>query len=300
MPSLYPAGPRDQAYIVRIDDDQSATVVFGDGENGARPGTGVENVTARYRTGIGLAGLVPAASLTLLQTRPPGVRGVTNPVAASGAADPESLADARVNAPLTVLAFGRIVSLRDYEDFVAAFAGIGKAQAVDLREGERSLVHVTIAGFDGAQVPGASDLYRALVDEVAASSDPIRRFRIDSYQRVFFHVAASIRIDAQYRPDAVIGAVRDALGAAFSFARRGFGQPVSAAEVVTTIQGVAGVEAVDLDALFRVDDAANPPAPTLATILPAEQARRVGGDLLPAQLLLVNPFGIVVVDARQP
>jgi hypothetical protein len=294
--SLYPAGPRDQAYLVRIDDDQSATVVFGDGERGARPGTGTENLTAQYRSGIGLAGQVPANSLTLLQTRPPGVRGVTNPVAASGAADPESLADARVNAPLTVLAMGRIVSLRDYEDFTAGYAGIGKAQAVEIREGERSFVHITIAGADGKPVSSSSELYLALVDEVGASSDPIRSFRVDSFQLVYFHVAATIRVDRRHRPEAVIDAVKATLRATFSFTRRAFGEPVTAAEVVTTIQAVAGVEAVDLDGLFRVDDAADPPSATLASIVPAERARLIDGAVLPAQLLVINPFGIVVTE----
>ncbi len=296
-PSLYPAGPRDRAYLVRIDDDQAATVVFGDGEHGTRPGTGTENITAVYRSGIGLAGQVPADSLTLLQTRPPGVRGVTNPVAASGAADPETLADARVNAPLTVLAMGRIVSLRDYEDFTAAFAGIGKAQAIEIREGEHAFVHITIAGSDGKPVSPSSELYLALVDEVTASSDPIRRFRIDSFQLVYFHLAATIRIDPRRRPQAVIDAVKATLRTTFSFALRAFGEPVTAAEVVTAIQNVEGVEAVDLDALFRVDDAADPPPATLSSMVPAERAQRVGADVLPAQLLVINPFGLVITEA---
>ena len=40
--------------------------------------TGAENVAAVYRSGVGLAGMVPADALSLLQTRPLGVRGVTN------------------------------------------------------------------------------------------------------------------------------------------------------------------------------------------------------------------------------
>jgi predicted phage baseplate assembly protein len=296
--SLYPAGPRDQAYVVRIDDDQVATVVFGDGERGSRPGTGSENITATYRSGIGVAGQVPADSLTLLQTRPPGVRSVTNPVAASGAADPETLADARLNAPLTVLAMGRIVSLRDYEDFAAGFAGIGKAQAVEIREGERSLVHVTVAGSDGGPVSPSSELILALIDEVEAASDPTRRVQIDSFQLVYFHVSATIRVDPRHRAEAVIDAVRATLRATFSFARRAFGTPVTAAEVVTAIQAVAGVEAVDLDSLFRVDDAADPPPATLSTIISAERARAVGASVRPAQLLVINPFGIVISEAQ--
>ena len=296
-PSLYATGPHDETYIVRIDDDHVPTVIFGDGTRGTRLPSGAENVTATYRTGIGLAGQVPADSLTLLQTRPPGVRGVTNPVAASGAAEPEALADARSNAPLTVLAMGRIVSLRDYEDFVAGYAGIGKAQAALLVRGETAFVHVTIAAADGTVVSPSSELFLSLQSEVAHASDPIRACLIETFRPIYFHLNATIRIDPRYRSDAVVAAAKDAVRHAFAFDRRAFGQPVTAAEVVTVIQGVAGVIAVDLDDLFRVDNATDPPPPTLATVIASERAGLTASSTLAAQLLLVNPGAVDIRDA---
>ncbi|MCQ6513323.1 hypothetical protein NPN18_26520, partial [Vibrio parahaemolyticus] len=79
-----------------------------------------ENVKVKYRKGIGLGGLVGENKLSQLMTRPLGVKGVTNPLAAEGAQDLERLADARRNAPLAVLTLGRVVSLQDYEDFARA------------------------------------------------------------------------------------------------------------------------------------------------------------------------------------
>ena len=128
-PSLYGLGARDKTYIVRLDDDGSTTITFGDGVSGSRLPSGQENIAATYRSGIGLVGEVPADSLSLLQIRPLGVRSVTNPLSASGAADPEARDQARSNAPVTVLTLERIVSLQDYEDFTRAFAGVGKVQA---------------------------------------------------------------------------------------------------------------------------------------------------------------------------
>ena len=55
-PVLYGLGPRSRSYIVRRSDDGVASVIFGDGEQGARPPTGTENIVATYRTGIGRAG----------------------------------------------------------------------------------------------------------------------------------------------------------------------------------------------------------------------------------------------------
>ena len=80
------------------------------------------NVRAKYRKGIGVEGLVKSGQLSMLLSRPLGVKGVTNPLAAGGAQDPEQLGDARANAPLKVLTLDRVVSLRDYENFARAFA----------------------------------------------------------------------------------------------------------------------------------------------------------------------------------
>src|SRR6185295_6720744 len=115
--------------VTRIADDGTVTVQFGDGITGARVPTGTENVSAKYRVGIGLEGMLAANQLNLLMSRPLGLKEVTNPTPPTGAEDPEKLDQARENAPLTVLTLERIVSLPDFEDFSRAFGGIGKAQA---------------------------------------------------------------------------------------------------------------------------------------------------------------------------
>jgi hypothetical protein len=170
-PSLYGLDTRSQSYIVRIDDDGTTNLVFGDGKNGARLPIGVENVTAVYRSGIGLEGAVGAGSLTLLMTRPLGVRSVTNPLSASGAESPETLSDARQNAPVTVLTLDRIVSLRDFENLARSFAGIGKAQASELKVGQSRMVHITVAAANGSEVDSESK--EDLCDAIDLVRDPI-------------------------------------------------------------------------------------------------------------------------------
>jgi predicted phage baseplate assembly protein len=298
-PALFGLDERSRDYIVRIDNDAKATVVFGDGEQGARPPTGTENVTATYRSGIGLQGLVAAHSLTLLQTRPPGVRDVTNPVAASGAADPENLDSARDNAPLEVLTLDRVVSLRDFEDFARGFAGIGKAQAVAFWLGETHLVHVTAAAADGAVVDPTSALHTSLVQAIGAVADPVQRFRVDPHQPLFFNVTATVLVDPDHQAEVVLDAVRAALSSAFSFERRGFGQPVTAAEVVTAVQQVAGVVAVDLDQLYRVDDPGGHQQQAPQQVVPAAPARPEGDLIRPAELLLISPVGITLAQMEE-
>ena len=274
-PSLYAQPHAAEKYIVRIDDQAGATVIFGDGQSGARLPTGQENVQAMYRFGIGSVGEVGAGALSLLKKRPFGVRSVINPVPASGAADPEKLEQARTNAPLTVLTLDRIVSLQDFEDFAQAFAGIGKAQAANLGGGETLLVHITVADDDGDEVP--PDVLQKLGRAIDHARDPSAEVKIDNYDLLNFDVKGSVQFDSRYASLEVENKIQQALVATFSFEKRAFGQPVTVAELLSVIHQIPGVIAVLLDA----------PA-----VLPALTARRENGEILPAQLLLINETGI--------
>ncbi len=293
--SLYGLGARDEQYIIRLDNDSNPTITFGDGVQGARLPSGTENVVTTYRTGIGLDGLVTAGSLSLLQTRPQGIREVTNPFPATGAASPEKLDNARTNAPLKVRTLERIVSLTDFADFAQAFAGIGKAQAIALFTGERRLVHLTIAAVNGDLVDPSSDLYQNLIAAINRARDPVHPVQIASYKPLYFKLVANVQVDARYLKSLVFSAVEAALKTAFSFPVRAFGQVVTAAEVITIIQQVAGVVAVDLDTLYL------PPATGgLNQVLPATIAHwNVAKQTIePAELLLINPVGITLLEMQ--
>jgi hypothetical protein len=292
-PSLYRLDPAGERYTVRLSDDGYAHVIFGDGRYGARLPTGVQNVSATYRSGTGLAGEVEACALTLLQSRPLGLRGVTNPVAATGGADRETLDDARTSAPLAILTLDRIVSLRDYEDFARAFGGIGKADVVVLWNGNDNLVHITIAAASGDTVEEGAPLRDNLAEAIAAAGDPRIAVQIDTYLPRFFNVTARLLVDERYEAEPVLAAAREALVSRFSFAARQFGQPITAAEVIQVLQGVAGVTAVDLDQLYLVSDPNGPAQTEPEQVLPAAVAHWDGsGGIALAELLLINSAGI--------
>lgn len=293
--NLLGSGPDDQVFVTRTDDDGRTTVQFGDGRTGARPPTGQANVQVTYRKGMGPEGLVGEDQLSLLLTRPQGVRSVTNPVAAEGGAGPESIEDVRRNATLVTGALDRIVSLVDYEDFARAFSGIGEALATWDRDGQGGGVFLTVAGPDGAAVTEGGVLHRNLLTAMLAASVPGVPLVVRTYRPAFFRVAAGLVLDPARDADAVLVAAEAALRAAFAFAARRFGQPVMRSEVIAVLHTVPGVQAVDLDAFGRVDD----PAGGLAEVLPAELPRAgvatVAGAptaarvTLPAEQLLLDP-----------
>jgi photosystem II stability/assembly factor-like uncharacterized protein len=290
-PSLYQRNSQDPIYITRIEDDGLTSVTFGDGESGLRLPSGVENIIATYRSGLGRSGQLQAGQLSQLKTKPLGIKSAINPLPALGAADPETLLEARESAPRTVRTLGRIVSLQDYEDFARAFTGIGKAQAVVLWTGGLQQVHITVAAIAGDPVPLEGALYQSLVSAIDAARDPVQQVQIDSYELLRFNLEARLIIDSRYKVDRVLETVQVALFDRFNFERRNFGQAITAAEVIATIQLITGVIAVDLDAFYRLDRPRS-----LEELLPALEARwdPVTQDIYPAQLLQLNPAGIAL------
>jgi len=241
------AGPDDRIYVLEMADDGSTNVVFGDGQQGARPPTGQANVTAVYRSGIGQAGNVGAESLTSLLDRPLGLKEVKNPLGASGGADRDGAEDIRRNAPLPLLALDRLVSVSDYADFSRAFAGIGKAEAALIGGAGGGFVHVTIAGQNDAPIDDASMLMTSLTEALITLGDPLLPVRVQVRELLVLMLAARVRILPEYEWAAVEPALRTAVGASFGFLRRNPGQDIFLSEVVSVMQGVPGVDFVDVD-----------------------------------------------------
>ena len=295
-PRITALGPHDGAYLVRRADDGTVTLHFGDGEHGRRLPTGQMNLQARYRVGLGRAGNLPAGQISLLLDRALGVKAVQNPVAAQGGADPELLADARRNAPLTVLALDRIVSLQDFEDFAAAFAGVGKAQAVWLWDGQGRLVHLTVIGLNGASIEASSALYRNLLASIDTVRPAHQALRVEAGVLLRFGLSAGLRLLPDHDPAQVLPVVRDALARAFGFEARIWGQSLAGSEVLGVIQGVAGIERVDLDSLrlhtgTQLTTVAGPDGR-----LRARGARWEGNRIEPAQLLLIDPADVALTE----
>ncbi len=295
VPSLLGLGPRDRVYTTRRADDGTVTVQFGDGLTGTRPPTGQNNLRATYRKGIGTGAMVDAGRLTQLMTRPLGVKDVLNPLPAEGAEDPETLDDARGNAPLAVRTLGRVVSLLDYQDFARAFPGIGKAFASWSWDGEARRVVLTVAGADGHAITVGGTTHEALVDSLLASGDPHIGFLVLPHEARFFTLSGTLTVDPDSEPDSVLAKAVAALCSAFSFERRGFAQPVMRSEALAVLHTVPGVVAVDLDLFHRTD---RPPSrePWLDAAPPQPGP---DGTLRGAELLLIDtdPLGLKAVTS---
>jgi hypothetical protein len=180
VPSFFEQPPDARIFITREDEAQKTHVLVGDGVNGARLPSGVNNIVASYRYGGG-KDAPDAGQLTVVVQPYPGLKAVRNPVAVGGGADPDPSAHIRRYAPRSVLTFGRAISADDYETIAAQTPGVTRARSYwvwDAAE-QRALVAVYVGDDSSAAGAARQALARAAdpnrpVDVRLATAVPIR------------------------------------------------------------------------------------------------------------------------------
>jgi predicted phage baseplate assembly protein len=292
--TFYGRGPRERVYVTHIEDDLKVTIEFGDGSTGARLPTGEDNVHATYRKGTGLQGVVQPGQLSVLQKRPLGVKSVTNPLAPTGADDPETIDDARRNASNTIFTLDRIVSGEDYEQFARSYAGVAKAQATTLWANRAWSVYVTIAGpptsdaLEGTKITPDTPLYAKIYSGMRRASDPTVPFTLQTYSLILFRLAARVKVDPDNPPDQVLRAVEQAVVAHFSFDARSFGQGVTLEEITAVMQAVPGVVTLHIDTFYQyLKEAKTNRDERIGAALPYVQANGTVSSV--AELLIAAP-----------
>ncbi len=135
----------DDFYASRTDsphfvlDRGTGGVRFGDGEHGripvANPAHPTDNIVARlYRFGGGIQGNLGAQTITQLQTSVISVKSVTNYSAAMGGTEEETVANAKLRAPLALKSNDRAVTGEDFEYLASQSPGanVRRAKALPL------------------------------------------------------------------------------------------------------------------------------------------------------------------------
>lgn len=278
VPELYGQPGDARVHTARRQPDETLEVQFGDGVTGARPVSGRRNVTATYRVGLGPDGNVPAGSLRTLLEKPLGLKRATNPAPAAGGAAAESPDAVKENAPGTVRTFGRIVSLRDFEDAAREYVGIAKAAASWTWDGEQRVVELVVAADGGAV---AEPLLVELRADLDARRDPYQPLAVREFTRRPVTVALTVVVDGAYVAEDVQAGSDAALRGLFAFDALDLGRSVHLSDVYAAIQAVAGVVAVDVD-VFRFK-------------WEPDRRGRGGGDLVVPRLL-IGPGDLAWVD----
>lgn len=239
--SFYEQPPTATIFITREDEDNKTYVQFGDGRQGRRLPSGVNNVVASYRYGSG-KDAPDTGTLTTILNPLPHLKEIRNPVPVGGGADPDPPDQIRRYAPRSVLTFGRAVSADDYETLAAQTPGVARARSYwtfDAAEG-RSMVKIYV-GDDAVAVTAARTA-------LAGVGDPNRPLRVQAATPVPLALLLSVEIHPDYVPAQVVAAVRDALlspeTGLFGSAAVQIGQTVFRSEIYAACLKVPGTRAV--------------------------------------------------------
>lgn len=239
---------RALAFVAEIEDDERATLRFGDDAHGARPRAGVA-LRARYRVGNGPAGNLGAEALCHVVHDDPRIVGVRNPLPATGGAAPEPLEDVRQKAPHALYRQARAVTEADYAALAEAHPDVQRASAALRWTGSGYTASICVDRRGGL---GLDAELRAAVE---AHVEPLRMAGHDLEVVPPTDVPIELELDVCVGPEHLRGDVKLALQAAlrrfFAPDEFTFGQPVIVSRLLAAAHAVPGVAAVTVTTLRR-------------------------------------------------
>jgi hypothetical protein len=255
--TLADSAATDEHYALEIDDEQAATISFGDGVHGAAPASGRNNIRARYRIGLGAAGNVAEGRLKQMPQALPFVTSTLNPASMGGGAERETPQSAKRAINLRVHTLDRAVSLADYADLALTFSGVAKARADYSREestGAKTVLLTVVASGGAALGIESKD---ALYAFFRLRAPPRPALVIRDARRIAVRVSLQVTVLPDFLLVDVEKRVWDALGdtAFFSFDRRDLGEDLYLSELYAAVESVSGVDHV-LATAFHPESAA--------------------------------------------
>lgn len=154
----------------------------------------------------------------------------------------EDQSSLRENAPPTLLALKRAVSLSDFSHLAAAQSSIWQARAYsELLHGGR-LAQVTVIVVPAGGVFSV-DIKNELQAYLQKQSLPGVKVSVEPYQPQTVNLKVTIRIDsAAFIPQDIAAAVEAELIRHFALQNRGLGEPLYLSEVYKVVENIEGVE----------------------------------------------------------
>jgi hypothetical protein len=252
-------------YVIEIDEEDRATIIFGDGAFGAKPTSGTV-VKATYRVGGGLIGNVAAGAIQTIVNAPQlallGAK-VTNATTATGGAERESIEQAVRHAPAVFRSLKRAVTAEDYKALALDFKGVGKARA---EAAGWNTVKLFVAPAGGGHV---SDVLSANLLAYFEDKRPISTIiEIEDVDYVPIYVTAEIAVKSYYISAEVEAQVKSAAGSLLAFENVDFAQIIYLSKFYEAIEAIDGIEFVTITE-FRREGQTIPVEPSGRIALPA-------------------------------
>jgi hypothetical protein len=265
-------------FVVEVEKGGWGQVRFGDGKQGERPVAGRE-LTASYLVGNGRSGNVGAETLVHVVSGEDGIAGASNPLAAAGGVEMETIEEVRQYSPFAFRpqtltgqplrpnghTLGRAVTPADYAAIAETALvlhrnDVQRAAATFRWTGSWRSVSVTVDRIGGSPVNSEfQDALRAFMERYRMAGHDLE---IDPPRPVALEIAMSVQVKAGYFSSAVRRAVLDVFSNhMLPDGRRGvfhpdnltFGQTIYLSPLYAAAQDVDGVESVDITKFQRRD-----------------------------------------------
>ncbi len=227
----------DTHYLAQVNDADEVEVLFGDGQYGQIPRAG-SIIRATYLIGGGAAGNVGRSTITQIKSGvvPSSIK-VTNPQAASGGEERETIENARRQAPGVFRSRQRAVTEADYVALAENFPGVVRATAVAPSWNYVDIYVVTAGNFR------LTDDLRARLMQYFDDKRMLTAL-VAIRQPVFvaIHITvAELGVEPTFYLEDVRRRVEGAIAALFDIERLEFGQSFYLSKVYEAIENVPGV-----------------------------------------------------------
>ncbi len=234
----------DPVFVVNTDADNITYVSFGDNVSGRIPPSGAE-IYASYRVGGGASGNVSANTLTYIVTNSNAGLSVNNQSAAVAGADEESTDSIRINAPASLKALNRAVSLADYASLALQVTGISKAVA---KANVYSNVTVYVAlfgdrGIDGSLNPTTifNTVANRLLEYYVDKCPPNTTITVQPPSYAKIDVTVDVTVAPQYKTSAIKTQIENDLNLLLDTDNVVFGDTIKLSDVLETVSSINGV-----------------------------------------------------------
>lgn len=234
----------DPVFVVNTDADNITYVSFGDNVSGRIPPSGAE-IYASYRVGSGASGNVSANTLTYIVTNSNAGLSVNNQSAAVAGADEESTDSIRINAPASLKALNRAVSLADYASLALQVTGISKAVA---KANVYSNVTVYVAlfgdrGIDGSLNPTTifNTVANRLLEYYVDKCPPNTTITVQPPSYAKIDVTVDVTVAPQYKTSAIKTQIENDLNLLLDIDNVVFGDAIKLSDVLETVSSINGV-----------------------------------------------------------
>ena len=252
--------PTSHNYIIGLQPNGQATIMFGDGIMGQQLAAG-QQVQINYRTGGGTIGNITATQLVSLGSSAPNVISVTNTQPFSGGTDAPTLAQIQALIPLSLSTLERAVTAPDYGDIILLnFPQISQAMAsvANVQTGIDLNIYVVPVGTTVLPITSNPNLLTSIGNFINLHKMVTTQFSILNGLNVALLINIRVFVSANSSRAVVTTNINNALNKYFAFdtgtispAGTGptFAQEVLLADVYEILDSIGGIDRFEIKKL---------------------------------------------------